>query len=72
MLNTGNSRFLDKACIKVQNGDHKKESPWRLCSENQVKQVRLILCMIPIFACIKLFVNKVQGMWISPRNLYVL
>ncbi|KAK9161033.1 hypothetical protein Syun_007374 [Stephania yunnanensis] len=39
MLNTGNSRFLDKACIKVHDGGHKKESPWRLCGENQVKQV---------------------------------
>ncbi|KAK9167815.1 hypothetical protein Scep_003006 [Stephania cephalantha] len=48
-------KFLDKACIKVQDGDHKKESPWRLCSENQVEQVRLILCMIPIFACTIVF-----------------
>lgn len=46
-------RFLDKACIKTQDG--KKESPWRLCTITQVEQVKIILSVIPIFACTIVF-----------------
>ncbi|PQQ20570.1 protein NRT1/ PTR FAMILY 4.3-like [Prunus yedoensis var. nudiflora] len=43
-------RFLDKACIKMQDGTNTKESPWRLCTVAQVKQVKILLSVIPIFA----------------------
>ncbi|KAJ0977240.1 hypothetical protein J5N97_012714 [Dioscorea zingiberensis] len=54
-------RFLDKACVKVQNSSNSsnenesKESPWRLCSVKQVEQVKVILSVIPIFACTIIF-----------------
>ncbi|CAA2933884.1 NRT1 PTR FAMILY -like [Olea europaea subsp. europaea] len=45
-------RFLNKACIKVEDG---KESPWSLCTVNQVEQVKILLSIIPIFACTIIF-----------------
>ncbi|CAI9770163.1 unnamed protein product [Fraxinus pennsylvanica] len=45
-------RFLNKACIRVEDG---KESPWRLCTVNQVEQVKILLSVIPIFACTIIF-----------------
>ncbi|XP_073013467.1 protein NRT1/ PTR FAMILY 4.3-like [Typha latifolia] len=52
---TDKFRFLDKACIKVQDGTNMKESPWRLCTETQVEQVKILLSVIPIFACTIIF-----------------
>lgn len=46
-------RFLDKACIKTQDGKH--EGPWRLCTITQVEQVKTLLSVIPIFACTIIF-----------------
>jgi len=46
---------LDKACIRVQDGSHMDESPWRLCTVTQVEQVKIILSVIPIFACTIVF-----------------
>ncbi|KAF5196892.1 NRT1/ PTR FAMILY 4.4 [Thalictrum thalictroides] len=49
-------RFLDKACIKVmQDGTNNKESPWRLCTVSQVEQVKIIISVVPIFACTIIF-----------------
>ncbi|CAI9101501.1 OLC1v1038839C2 [Oldenlandia corymbosa var. corymbosa] len=50
-------RFLDKACIKIdQDGNNnRKESPWRLCTVNQVEQVKLLISVLPIFACTIIF-----------------
>ncbi|XP_039123833.1 protein NRT1/ PTR FAMILY 4.4-like [Dioscorea cayenensis subsp. rotundata] len=51
-------RFLDKASLRVeqQNGNNnEKESPWKLCSVKQVEQVKVILSVIPIFACTIVF-----------------
>ncbi|KAL7593957.1 hypothetical protein Lser_V15G34032 [Lactuca serriola] len=44
--------FLDKACIRRQEGNtnNTKESPWRLCNVNQVEQVKILISIIPIFA----------------------
>lgn len=52
-----NFRFLDKACIKIQDGSTNttKESPWRLCSVTQVEQVKILISIIPIFACTIIF-----------------
>ncbi|GLU06654.1 hypothetical protein SLE2022_236620 [Rubroshorea leprosula] len=36
LLHTEKFRFLDKACIKIQDG--RKESPWKLCTITQVEQ----------------------------------
>lgn len=53
-------RFLDKACVKAPDGPGgssagKKESPWRLCTPAEVEQVKLLLCVVPIFACTIVF-----------------
>ncbi|CAI9765282.1 unnamed protein product [Fraxinus pennsylvanica] len=45
-------RFLNKACIKVED---EKENPWSLCTVNQVEQVKILLSVIPIFACTIIF-----------------
>ncbi|CAN6971489.1 unnamed protein product [Brassica rapa subsp. trilocularis] len=42
-------RFLDKACIKVQE-TNTKESPWTLCTVSQVEQVKTLISLVPIFA----------------------
>ncbi|XP_038681523.1 protein NRT1/ PTR FAMILY 4.3-like [Tripterygium wilfordii] len=48
-------RFLDNACIKVEDGNNIKESPWRLCTVNQVDQVKILISVLPIFACTIVF-----------------
>ncbi|XVF23151.1 hypothetical protein REPUB_Repub13aG0012900 [Reevesia pubescens] len=55
VLLTQRFRFLDKACIKVEDGSNRKESPWRLCSVTQVEQVKILISVIPIFACTIVF-----------------
>lgn len=41
------SRFLDKACIEVSDGPEM----WGHCTVMQVEQVKIVLSVIPIFAC---------------------
>lgn len=53
-------RFLDKACVKVQDGhggggDGGKESVWPPCTPAEVEQVKVLLCVVPIFACTIVF-----------------
>ncbi|KAL5204711.1 hypothetical protein ABZP36_009582 [Zizania latifolia] len=51
-------RFLDKACVKVQDGrggGGGKESAWRLCTPAEVEQVKVLMCVVPIFACTIVF-----------------
>ncbi|KAI7740722.1 hypothetical protein M8C21_011445 [Ambrosia artemisiifolia] len=57
LTHTDRFRFLDKACIKKQEGNNSntKESPWRLCTVNQVEQVKILISVIPIFACTIVF-----------------
>ncbi|XP_058188528.1 protein NRT1/ PTR FAMILY 4.3 [Rhododendron vialii] len=57
LLHTERFRFLDKACIKIQDGSTNttKESPWRLCTVTQVEQVKILISIIPIFACTIIF-----------------
>ncbi|KAE8735705.1 Protein NRT1/ PTR FAMILY 4.4 [Hibiscus syriacus] len=56
MLHTQRFKFLDKACIKVEDGNsNRKESPWRLCSVNQVENVKILISVIPIFGCTIVF-----------------
>ncbi|XP_010548409.1 PREDICTED: protein NRT1/ PTR FAMILY 4.3 isoform X1 [Tarenaya hassleriana] len=47
-------RFLDKACIRTQDGNT-KESSWRLCTVTQVEQVKTLISLVPIFACTIIF-----------------
>ncbi|MCL7046448.1 hypothetical protein MKW94_021680 [Papaver nudicaule] len=54
LVHTDKFRFLDKACIKVAQ-DGSKETPWRLCTVAQVEQVKIIISVIPIFACTIIF-----------------
>ncbi|TYK00778.1 protein NRT1/ PTR FAMILY 4.3-like [Cucumis melo var. makuwa] len=54
LIPTQKFRFLDKACIKSQDGET-KESPWRLCTPNQVEQVKILVSLVPIFACTIIF-----------------
>ncbi|GMI80359.1 hypothetical protein like AT3G54450 [Hibiscus trionum] len=54
LVRTKQFRFLDKAMI-IDNKDclSKTKDPWRLCSLNQVEEVKLVLRLIPIwFACL--------------------
>ncbi|KAK8286205.1 hypothetical protein V6Z12_D08G276500, partial [Gossypium hirsutum] len=53
LLHTNKFKFLDKACIRTQDG--KNESPWRLCTVSQVEQVKIIISVVPIFACTIIF-----------------
>ncbi|KAK6915842.1 Proton-dependent oligopeptide transporter family [Dillenia turbinata] len=57
LLHTNKFRFLDKACIKIQDGgnDNTRESPWRLCTVTQVEQVKILISVLPIFACTIVF-----------------
>ncbi|XP_042413830.1 protein NRT1/ PTR FAMILY 4.4-like [Zingiber officinale] len=48
-------RFLDKACVRVEDGSNMKESPWRLCTVSEVEQVKIIISVIPIFGCTIIF-----------------
>ncbi|KAF5479347.1 hypothetical protein F2P56_000179 [Juglans regia] len=55
LLHTEKFRFLDKACIKIEDGSRTSESPWKLCTVAQVEQVKIIISVIPIFACTIIF-----------------
>ncbi|KAK9110881.1 hypothetical protein Scep_018400 [Stephania cephalantha] len=61
LLHTDKFRFLDKACIKAVvhdvgvDNNSSKESPWRLCSVSQVEQVKILISVLPIFACTIMF-----------------
>ncbi|PRQ22366.1 putative proton-dependent oligopeptide transporter family, major facilitator superfamily [Rosa chinensis] len=55
LLHTEKFRFLDKACIKTEDGTERTESPWRLCTVSQVEQVKIIISVVPIFACTIIF-----------------
>ncbi|XVF82272.1 hypothetical protein PTKIN_Ptkin16aG0032700 [Pterospermum kingtungense] len=50
LVRTKQFRFLDKAMI-IDNKDasSKTKNPWRLCSLNQVEEVKLVLRLIPIW-----------------------
>lgn len=49
---TSRFRLLDKACIKVE---EMEEGPWRLCTVDQVEQLKTLISLIPIFACTIVF-----------------
>ncbi|KAL4310073.1 hypothetical protein GQ457_01G004460 [Hibiscus cannabinus] len=56
LARTNQFRFLDKAMI-IDNKDFlsNTKDPWRLCSMNQVEEVKLVLRLIPIWlACLML------------------
>ncbi|KAM1381491.1 hypothetical protein PS2_033646 [Malus domestica] len=55
LLHTEKFRFLDKACIKIEDGSQRIESSWRLCTVAQVEQVKIIFSIVPIFACTIIF-----------------
>ncbi|GLT34111.1 hypothetical protein SLA2020_086520 [Shorea laevis] len=55
LLHTKRFSFLDKACIKIGHGNDIEESPWRLCTVTQVEQVKILISVIPIFACTIVF-----------------
>jgi len=47
---------LDKACIRVApEPDTEPESPWRLCTAAEVRQVKTLLAVMPIVACTIVF-----------------
>uniref|UniRef100_A0A2N9I8W9 Major facilitator superfamily (MFS) profile domain-containing protein n=1 Tax=Fagus sylvatica TaxID=28930 RepID=A0A2N9I8W9_FAGSY len=56
ILLLGIKRFLDKASI-IDNIDASSQSrnPWRLCTLNQVEEVKLVLHLIPIWLCSLMF-----------------
>ncbi|KAK3038258.1 hypothetical protein RJ639_030867, partial [Escallonia herrerae] len=55
LLHTEKFRFLDKACVRIQDGTQISESPWRLCTVSQVEQVKILISVVPIFACTIIF-----------------
>ncbi|XP_049931926.1 protein NRT1/ PTR FAMILY 4.3-like isoform X1 [Nymphaea colorata] len=55
LMHTEKFRFLDKACIMTEDGITRKQSPWKLCTVAQVEQVKIIISVIPIFACTIIF-----------------
>lgn len=59
LLHTNRFGFLDKACIKVEetigSSSSSSSSPWRLCTVTQVEQVKILLSLLPIFACTIIF-----------------
>ncbi|KAK4476654.1 hypothetical protein RD792_015814 [Penstemon davidsonii] len=62
LARTTQFRFLDKAMI-IDNKDSssEKRNPWRLCSLNQVEEVKLVLQLIPIwFGCLMFAVTIAQ------------
>ncbi|KAJ0103614.1 hypothetical protein Patl1_05367 [Pistacia atlantica] len=59
---TNQLRFLEKAMI-IDDVDclSKQRNPWRLCSQNQVEQVKLVIRLIPIWiSCIMFFAVQQQ------------
>ncbi|KAG8363708.1 hypothetical protein BUALT_Bualt19G0050500 [Buddleja alternifolia] len=54
LVRTTQFRFLDKATIiDTKDASSEKRNPWRLCSTNQVEEVKLVLQLIPIwFSCL--------------------
>ncbi|KAM1157860.1 hypothetical protein TB2_027977 [Malus domestica] len=56
LAHTSQFRCLDKAMI-VDDHDAScmTRNPWRLCSQNQVEQVKLILRLIPVWMCCLMF-----------------
>ncbi|XP_031274929.1 protein NRT1/ PTR FAMILY 5.4-like, partial [Pistacia vera] len=63
LARTKQLRFLDKAmildeidCLSAQ------RNPWRLCTQNQVEQVKLVIRVIPIWlACLMFFAVQAQN-----------
>lgn len=56
LSHTDKFRFLDKACIKIDDpNNNTKESPWRLCTVTQVEQLKTLLSILPIFGCTIVF-----------------
>ncbi|GAB4840875.1 hypothetical protein Ancab_021635 [Ancistrocladus abbreviatus] len=53
-LHTQRFKLLDKACIKTE-GLNKEEGSWRLCTVSQVEQVKILISLLPIFACTIVF-----------------
>ncbi|GMH30202.1 hypothetical protein Nepgr_032045 [Nepenthes gracilis] len=56
-------RFLDKAMfIDSKDASSKTRDPWRLCSLNQVEEVKLVLRLIPIWlTCVTFYVVQAQS-----------
>lgn len=50
-------RFLDKATIidDIDNTSNKSRNPWRLCTVNQVEEVKLLFRLIPIWISLIMF-----------------
>lgn len=55
LLHTNRFGFLDKACIQIQDGSGDSNSSWRLCTVTQVEQVKILISVLPIFACTIVF-----------------
>jgi peptide/histidine transporter 3/4 len=50
---TSQFRFLDKAAIVLPSSE--KKGPWRLCTVSQVEELKMLLCMAPIWASLLVF-----------------
>ncbi|KAG6679900.1 hypothetical protein I3842_13G013200 [Carya illinoinensis] len=54
LVHSNQLRLLDKATI-IDDVDASSRNPWRLCSLNQVEEVKLVLRLIPIWLCSLMF-----------------
>ncbi|XP_044461276.1 protein NRT1/ PTR FAMILY 5.4-like [Mangifera indica] len=59
---TNKLRFLEKAMIIDDiDSSSKCRNPWRLCSQNQVEQVKMVISLIPVWiSCIMFFAVQEQ------------
>ncbi|CAE6076251.1 unnamed protein product [Arabidopsis arenosa] len=55
LARTNQFRFLDKATIIDEIDHNKNRNPWRLCTVNQVEEVKLILRLMPIWISLIMF-----------------
>nr|CAB3495061.1 unnamed protein product [Digitaria exilis] len=59
-------RFLDKAAIVVpctgEKGKAATTSPWKLCTESQVEELKMLLRMLPVWASMVLFFTATAQM----------
>ncbi|CAN1128169.1 Protein NRT1/ PTR FAMILY 5.4 [Linum perenne] len=56
MGRTNQFRFLDKAAMIIDNVDSSiRRDPWRLCTVNQVEEVKLLIRLIPIWISCLMF-----------------
>uniref|UniRef100_A0A0E0AE37 Uncharacterized protein n=1 Tax=Oryza glumipatula TaxID=40148 RepID=A0A0E0AE37_9ORYZ len=50
-----NPRFFDKAAVVTASDEEAPRNPWRLCVVTQVEELKILVRMLPVWACIAFF-----------------